>query len=332
MLRQNTTLRSVLLLCGVGLSTLLWACSGVPDAAEDPETPVEQSFGIVAVKVAPEAAASPSGQTDGALAVNTTAQFVRYRALDKAQVGRLLALPVVGDADLPALDQCEIFQAKGGLTDHDMDYQEERYVDLLEAGEVQVETGGAATLALSPRHFPGLLPFISGVVYSEAEAVQVARPQRIEASAEGSESVGAFEVSAAVPEAPQVTQWPGIQRVGTGSLQTLRTQDVLRLRWTPTRTAEAQGDTTYLELRNKADSVQDESAEDGTQRVLRCVMEDDGAFDIRPDGLVALTGGGSGQVQLRLARLRRQPFVVRGIDHAELVLDNAVSRTLLLVD
>jgi hypothetical protein len=280
------------------LTVVLVGCSG-PDGLYDDEdaSPGEQGrFGLVYVSYDHDWAES------GAAAVlTTTAQFVRYSAMHWEQVARLLALPLDPDRDLPELEQCKTYDLSVDvMAEEALDAEETGSVELLEAGDLRIQTDGQ-TVNLSPRHFPWLLPFISGVVYGEAQNSVVNKVGAVKVAAEGGEAVGAFSAQVASPELPRLV------RVGTTEPSALITaqRGALALRWAPADDA-AKADVTYAELRY-AKGKQD--------LALRCRVKDDGLFDL-PASL--MTEVLSGKATLEVVRLRRTFFNATGLKQGEL--------------
>ncbi len=281
----------------------LWVgCSAEPPS-EDAGPEQAARFGLIAVSYSHDWAQSGAG-----MVLSSAAQFVRFSALSREQVGRILALPVDPDRDLPTLDRCRLYDLSPELAASAPESEEQGSVELLEAGELKVQTA-TRTVTLAPKHFPGLLPFVSGVIYGEAEAALVEDAGRVQAISTGGEAVGAFTSSVTSPELPRLltigSREPG-EEVRLG-----RDRD-LTLRWTPATRAD--GDVTYLELRY---------ARGKRDLALRCRLKDDGAFEL-PAALLAEV---SGQLSLELVRLRRSLFTAFGLDQAELrvtVRDTAV--------
>jgi hypothetical protein len=250
----------------------------------------ERSFGLMSITYTRDAAASD-------LELLTTAQFVRYSAVEATQVARLLALPLDPQRDLPAADSCQLYDLEVDLQDNVADDQELASIELLEAGNLDVRTS-AGSLSLVPRHYPGLLPFIFGVVYGEGQADRVAQAGTVEVSGNGGEMVGAFAVKSATPELPQLTSLGG----------EMDPRQSLALGWQGTA---QQGDTFYLELR-KVDGKE--------QQVLRCRPNDDGTFNVSSSDLAGLGLTSGDRLQLDAARLRRTDFSASGLESAALQL------------
>lgn len=291
---MNITYRGTLLLLAI-LS--LHACSGEEGAGGPAALEPGSRLGLVSVTHEHDWGTA----RDDAL-LTTTAQFVRYRSLERHQVARLLALPLEPGRDLPAAaDRCDTYDLSlHTAADIAIQTEERATVDLLEAGDLQVRTQDNA-LTLFPRHFPGLLPFISGVVYGEASATQAGRAGEVTASSNGGDAVGPFEARVVSPEVPDLTQ------VGATTLPGPRAsvspaRDMV-VRWAPGRVT---ADTvTYLEVRY---------SDQGLERAARCRVQDDGHFEV-PARIMAHLGS---QARMELCRMRSAPFQADGLDQAEL--------------
>lgn len=274
---------------------VLWVgCSGEP-AVEDAGPEQTARFGLISVTYSHDWAQDGAG-----MVLSSAAQFVRFSALSREQVGQLLALPVDPDRDLPALDRCKVYDLSPELAaSAGREGDEQGSVELLEAGELRVRTA-TRTVTLAPKHFPGLLPFVSGVIYGEAEAALVEDAGRVQAISSGGEAVGAFTASVTSPELPRLLAVSGRE---PGETITLGRDRDLTLRWTPARGADS--DLTYLELR---------FAKGKRDLALRCRVKDDGAFEVPAAQLAEV----SGHVTLEVSRLRRSLFTAGGLDQAEL--------------
>jgi len=275
------------------LLVLVLGCSGPVDVEDD--TALEQGrFGLVYVSYDHDWA-----ETGDAVLLTTTAQFVRYAVMDRDQVARLLALPLDPDHDLPAADQCRLYDMSIDVAqEEELEEEETNSIELLEAGDLRIQTDGE-TVTLSPRHFPWLLPFISGVVYGEAQSSAVNKVSGVRASGAGGEAVGAFSAQVGSPELPRLL------RVGAVEPSALITasRGGLALRWSTGEQGE--NDVAYAELRytrGKRDLA------------LRCRVRDDGGFELPASMLNEL----SGKSTLELVRLRRTFFTAGGLERGEL--------------
>jgi hypothetical protein len=294
------------ILCVTGM--MLAGCSGDPNLDGDADQDGNRSFGLLTVQVLAEGpvAELELAEPPAGLEVTVTAQFVRYGAMKTEQVARLLALPFDPVRDLPPVDTCAVYHLTADLTEQDVEGEQDAQVELLEAGELTVDAG--RNLVLVPKYFPGLVPFVSGVVYGEAQATQTSPPNRVTAMSTGSEAVEAFRAEGISPEPlslePFATTSPGRG---------------IALRW---RTASRSRDNTevaYLEIK---------PAHSHGQGVVRCRMLDDGAFNLDAEVLGVLHRDGGTHLILEAGRVRQMPFSVEGLDSAELRLSATERLTL----
>lgn len=280
-------------------------CSGEVGLADGSVDVQESRIGLVNVNYAHNWT-----DTHNAAQLTATAQFVRYSAMGREQVVRLLALPLDPGHDLPALDRCRTHDLSIDLAeDAAMETEEQGYVELMEAGDLEVKANGHRVILL-PRHFPGLLPFISGVVYSEAQTTLLSdRAHPVDTSSRGGESVGAFAARVESPQLPVLNRLAG---QGPTPNLVLQGGKPLDLSWqAPSRQGKR---VTYLELR---------FSHGERHQVLRCRLKDDGAFQVPASHLTQARG----RMTLSLNRMQRASFSAPGLEHAELrvsVQDTAV--------
>lgn len=284
--------------------SILFTGSGCGDGrAPEDETNLgpESKFGLVLVNYAHDW--NDSGE---ALLLNTTAQFVHYTSLNQDQVARLLALPLNPDRDLPALDACKIYDLSVELGgDESFEAHEPGNVDLLEAGELSVQTADR-TVVLEPRHFSGLLPFISGVVYGEAEASEAQLAGKVRASSVGGEAVGSFTAETNSPSLPRLRT---IDHRAPVQPLLINNHLPLTINWNTaleTTTLAQSTDALYLEIR---------FSRERRDMALRCRPQDNGQFTVPA---AAMSEVNNGKATLELARLRRGNFSATGLEQGEL--------------
>jgi len=282
------------------MSAILAACAGCstePALEEDASVGSSARFGLVSVTYGHSWA-----ETGDGMLLSTAAQFVRYTDLSREQVGRILALPLDPERDLPPADTCRTYDLSIDLSGVGTEPEDTGSVELLEAGDLQLETAGRS-VTLAPKHFPGLLPFVSGVVYSEAESTLVQTADGVRATSAGGESVGRFTVEASSPALPR------LQQVGSSapsSRMLLARDRDLALRWDADPKS-APGDDTYVELRYSKGK---------RDLALRCRARDDGSFQVPQAMLADVTG----RAVLEISRLRRTYFSASGMEQGELRL------------
>lgn len=239
---------------------------------------------------------------DSAL-LTTTAQFVRYMDMDGDRVARLLALPLDPNRHLPAkADRCLSYDQSIQLAAETIPGVDEAgYVELLEAGDLTVETDGTS-VTLYPRHFPGLLPYISGVTYGEARASLVERGHDVRATSSGGESVGPFEAKITSSDLPRLVNLAGFQ---PGNPVTVRPATPLALEWEVGNRLSDGGTVTYVELRYSRGN---------RDMAVRCRVLDDGAFVIPAKAMAEVRG----RTHLEMTRLQRAPLSALGLERGEL--------------
>jgi hypothetical protein len=284
-----------LLLAG---ALLALGCSG--EQPGDGAEASDRSFGLVAVEFTHDVDALTATAPES-VEVTTTAQFVRFAAIDRDRVARLLALPLHPRHDLPELDTCQVYEQAPVLSETETDGEGGGYVDLLEAGELEIDAG-TERLALEPRYFPGLLPFISGVVYGEAQTSRTQQAGQVLARASGSDAVGSFQVAGMTPD-PLLAR-PEFDAMTAGS----RATAPLELRWNPATTGDS----------NAAAYVAIGDGSKVSERVLRCRVVDDGSFAVERQLLDEIIGPGTEQLAIEGGRIRQVDFSARGLDGAEL--------------
>lgn len=230
---------------------------------------------------------------------DAAARFVRYRAFDAASVPTILGF---ADFDGVPLDGCKV---SDGTAELDSALAADTVtptaeVALLDAGNLELR-GPIDRAAITPRHYPELVPFVSGVVYGgdELRPVALALGQPYQVTGEGGNEVGPFNATVAAPRS-----FP------TLNVDTLRRGSDLDVRWStetlPTNEA------LVLEARW--------SSRAGT-RTVRCRVRDDGAFSIPHDAFADLPATTTiSSATVTATRLSRAPFFAPGAGRGELTL------------
>lgn len=278
-----------------GISLALVACSGGEDPSLE-EASAPRAFGLMSISYAHQ-----WENRDDQILFDAGAQFVRYTALTRQQVGQILALPVDPQTDLPGSESCQLYDL--GASQSQQAEVDSGNIELLEAGTVVVEVG-RETISLAPQHFAGLLPFVSGVIYGEARGNSAEPAMVVRARAAGSESVGSFAVGEV--GSPSLARLDRVAGYGPQKSVAFNLNDPLTLQWRPSLT---DGDLTYVELHLEGGDP---------DKVLRCRPRDDGAFTISAKQLAVLDPKPGQTLVLDLARLRRAFFAVSGLDQGEL--------------
>lgn len=227
------------------------------------------------------------------------ARFVRYRAFDTASIPTILGFP---DFDGLPLDGCRVSDGTAELDEAlaPDSIAPTAEVSLLDAGRLSL-TGPVDRAALSPHHYPELVPFVSGVVYGgdETAPLALALGQPYQVAGEGGSEVGPFSAMVTAPRA-----FPSL------AVEPLHRGSDLELRWS---TADAVGPEPLL--------VEVKWASRTGTRAVRCRVRDDGAFAIPPyafDALPVTTALSSAMVTA--TRIARSPVMAPGAGRGELTL------------
>jgi hypothetical protein len=244
---------------------------------------------------------SAGSQDPSAARFDAQAHFVRYRSFDSAAVPTILGFT---DFETIPLDSCRVSDGTADLdealsadgTAHGVPAE----VALLDAGRIELK-GPADRASLRPRHYPELVPFVSGVVYGSDDAapVQLGLGQPYQVSGDGGEEVGPFAASVAAPRAfPSVSASP------------LRRGSDLDVRWSD---AEPGAEPLLLEVKW--------SSRLGA-RAVRCRVRDDGDFSIPHDSFDALPAAGAiANATITAIRQQRSPIQAPGAGRGEFTVE-----------
>ncbi len=228
------------------------------------------------------------------------ARFVRYRAFDAASVPTILGF---ADFDGVPLDGCKV---SDGTAELDSALAADTVapsaeVALLDAGNLDLR-GPIDRAAITPRHYPELVPFVSGVVYGgdEMSPVALALGQPYQVAGEGGNEVGPFNATVTAPRS-----FP------TLSVDLLHRGSDLDVRWA-TETSPTM-EPLLLEARW--------ASRIGGTRTVRCRVRDDGAFSIPHDAFAELPAASTlSSATVTATRLARAPFFAPGAGRGELTL------------
>ena len=231
------------------------------------------------------------------------AHFIRYRSFDAASVPTILGF---ADFDGVPLDGCKV---SNGTAELDSALAADTVaptaeVALLDAGNLELHgpLSGLDRAVITPRHYPELVPFVSGVVYGsdDLSPVALALGQPYQVSGEGGNEVGPFTATVTAPRS-----FPTLQ------VDPLHRGSDLDLRWTTDAVPAAEP----LVLEAKW------SSRAGT-RTVRCRVRDDGAFSIPHDAFADLpaTTAALSSATVTATRLSRAPFFAPGAGRGELTL------------
>jgi hypothetical protein len=224
------------------------------------------------------------------------ARFIRYRAFDSASVPTILGFT---DFDALSLDSCKVSDGTAELDSALAPDSAGAEVSLLDAGRLDVR-GPIDRAALAPRHYPELVPFVSGVVYGgeEVDALALGLGQPYQVSGDGGAEVGAFATTVMAPRA-----FPGLV------VEPLHRGADLDLRWS----SDGAGNEPLL--------IEVRWASRAGTRTVRCRARDNGFFSIPRsafEGLPATMAATSATVTA--TRLARSPVFAPGAGRGELSL------------
>lgn len=305
-MQTNKSTQLLVLLVALFFALQQVGCSDAPSEELDASL-AEGSFGLMSVTY--EEQAGQIGAESTGLALNARAQFVHFAAMDAEHVARLLALPLDPSRDLPELKACGTFDLSVDISRDNRAGDDPGHVELLEAGDLSVETA-EQVFKLRPRHFPGLLPFITGVVYGEARAAQAQGRAQVRVRGAGGDGVGAFDARLQSPAVPRIATVDDKPLAPDAALLSLSAQRGLRL----TIAAGEASTTTYLELRFRRGE---------RELALRCRPNQAGVEFVVPAAQLAQLP--KDVRSLELVRMRRKPFVADGLDQAEIRVSAQVS-------
>ncbi|MCU1277217.1 MAG: hypothetical protein JWM53_763, partial [bacterium] len=194
------------------------------------------------------------------------ARFVRYRSFDAASVPTILGF---ADFDGVPLDGCKVSDGTAELDsalagDNVAPTAE---VALLDAGHLELR-GPVDRAAFTARHYPELVPFVSGVVYGGDETTPLALGlgQPYQVAGEGGNEVGPFNATVTAPRS-----FPALQ------IDLLHRGSDLEVRWATDAVPTAEP--LVLEARWSSR---------GVTRTVRCRVRDDGSFSIPHDAFADL--------------------------------------------
>jgi hypothetical protein len=245
-------------------------------------------------------------RASGATAVeprfDAQARFVRYRSFDAASVPTILGF---ADFDGVPLDGCKVTDGTAALDSalaaDGVALTAE--VALLDAGNLELRgpLSNHDSAVIAPRHYPELVPFVSGVVYGgdELSPVALGLGQPYSVSGDGGNEVGPFNASVVAPRS-----FPAL------SVDLLHRGSDLDVRWSTESTPTVEP--LVLEARW--------SSRTGTHTV-RCRVRDDGAFSIPHDAFADLPATAAlSTATVTATRLARAPFFAPGAGRGELTL------------
>ncbi len=237
----------------------------------------------------------------GDVRFDSQARFVRYRAFDTSSVPTILGF---SDFDALPIDGCK---ASDGTAELDEALAADTIapaaeVALLDAGRLELR-GPIDRAAIAPRHYPELVPFVSGVVYGGDELTPVALGlgQVYQVSGEGGSEVGPFNAAVTAPRS-----FP------TLAVDPLRRGSDLEVRWSTEPAPATASEPLLLEVKWTSRA--------GT-RAVRCRVRDDGGFAIPHDAFDALPATTAlSSATVTASRVARSPLFAPGAGRGELTL------------
>ncbi|MCU1283227.1 MAG: hypothetical protein JWM53_6773 [bacterium] len=268
-------------------------CSG-RDGARDAGDAVR---GLVRVDLSYTHVAGTTAIND--IRFDAQARFVRYRSFDAASVPTILGF---ADFDGVPLDSCKVFD---GTAELDSALAADTVaptaeVSLLDAGHLEMR-GPIDRAAFSARHYPELVPFVSGVVYGgeETSPIALGLGQPYQVAGEGGNEVGPFSATVTAPRS-----FPTLQ------VEVLHRGSDLDVRWSSE--GQPTGEPLVLEARWSSRAG---------MRTVRCRVRDDGAFSIPHDSFADLPATSAlSSATVTATRLARAPFFAPGAGRGELTL------------
>lgn len=233
------------------------------------------------------------------------ARFVRYRAFDSASVPTIL-----GFADFEALplDGCKVANGTAELDEALAadSVAPTAEVALLDAGRLELRgpPGVGERALIGPRHYPELVPFVSGVVYlgDEASPVSLGLGQPYQVSSEGGTEVGAFSATVTAPRS-----FPSL---GIAAVPLVRGSD-LELRWATELVPSSEALLIEIKWTSRI----------AGSRSVRCRVRDDGAFSVPHDAFAELPPSSAlSTATVTATRVARSALYAPGAGRGELTL------------
>ena len=251
-LRRRAALRALLCACAAAVLPAACARSDARDAAEQQLSSARLSLTFTRV-----------GAGEG-LRFDAEGHFVRFASSDADHVPAILGL---ADDDALAPDTCRLVDSAAALDRALVAARDTLPVRLLDAGRLQVRGITDATV-LSPRHYPELTPYVTGIVYGNEDPLPLALDvgATYEVSGGGGEDIGPFVAQVTAPRAFATLEPAAAYRHGTD----------LELRWSGEAEPGAQLTITVSWSAR------------GTSREVRCLVRDDGAFAVPREYLASL--------------------------------------------
>jgi hypothetical protein len=270
--------RALLVVC-VAACAAIFVAGCTSQGVEGRGAPIASDTGGVAVVRIERTTSSVAGET------NVDAVFARYQGIGADEVLELLGWPSRDDA---------LVGCRWDATS-DVDLPPHAAVDLLDVGPLALDLAGEV-LTVEGRLFPSVSSLVAGTIYADSVSLPFRDGEGLEyrVSADGLGDVGQLEGVLPAPDAPSSVTWdsrplePGM---------TLDRDAHVGVQW------DAGDPHDRVEIGLRAGG-----------RHLRCGASDDGSFQIRVEALAAMPADPA--AMLTVARVRREPLDVTGIDEA----------------
>jgi hypothetical protein len=183
-------------------------------------------------------------------------------------------------------------------------------VDLLDVGPLHVEVG-PEPVTLRGRLFPSVQSLLAGTIYAErlALAVPLDQDQEVRLSGAGAGSVGQLDIALPAPAVPSGVLIGGVPLGHVAEADESSVAESYDGEIVIDRSAHVG---VLWDAGDPRDRIEIEVRAGG--RHLRCGTTDEGSFLIRVEALSALPADEAAQITI--ARVRREPLDVAGIDEA----------------
>jgi hypothetical protein len=270
-------------------------------------------------------ATAPATQSDASGAAEATVPAAAIERGSAHAIAHFVSLPQYSQPDLvldtlglrrvwPAVDNC-VEQQPGAEPETDLDLRSLGHLELLDAGEVAIETE-RASINLAPRAFPTVSQLVSGVTYTTRDQSLDPLPAalRYRFRTAGSTSLPALSLSAIAPESLRHVTVSGLP---IEEIFTVPATAPLDVTWLPA----TQG--------NPSDLVVLELTSDVASHSVRCVFRDEAGVGTMPP---ELTKRMAGPGLLSVHRVRRAVELFRGSDQeiastAQIDFDFVITRS-----
>lgn len=262
-----------------------------------------------------------TSEASGSALLTARAQFARFTSLTPEQARALVAFTPQVPRERPAPGQCATYDANPvNEIASSLHPEALAAIELLNGGTLVFDLN-ETQLILNSRHFAGLLPFITGVVYGESQPIAKELPTTIRTTLEGSDEFSASQFSVALPSIPWIET---INDKTTGRFNTfeLENHEGLVIRWRNTVEDQDQ-DTrveTFITLRYTTTAGRAEEIVCSVDR-NEIPKEPPGLFELSADALQSI----SNSAILEIASVSRGEFVAPSLEQGS-VQTSAIDR------